>query len=184
MKFCENYQKSWWWLATILFIKTLVGKELTGAVRTFWFLLCVILFHLFAVFAQLFPHLSSLLGDLSDWYPRILTLDSLSVAVQPEHVRAHRPLRSPGVLHLLLLATERERRGLIQCANVFQFHLLNCWTDASKLINPFMHGVHYSGQICNSLKIKYIDKKVIGMIFHLFKCKNKHAKKKKNYFVI
>ncbi len=49
-----------------LFIETLAGKELTAAVRTLWSLLCVTLFHLFAVFAQLFPHFSSLLGDFSD----------------------------------------------------------------------------------------------------------------------
>lgn len=64
--------------------------------------------HLLLVFAQLSPHLSGLPGDVGDGDAGVLCLDPLSAGVEPQHVGAHRPLRTAAVLLLLLLGESKQ----------------------------------------------------------------------------
>lgn len=65
--------------------------------------------HLLLVFAQLSPHLSSLLRDLRDGDAWVLRLDSLAAGVKPKHVGTHRPLGSTSIFLLLLLTLKKEQ---------------------------------------------------------------------------
>lgn len=67
----------------------------------------VLLPHLLLFFAQLSPHLSSLLRDLRDGDTRVLRLDPLATGVEPQHVGTHGPLGAAGILLLLLLQENR-----------------------------------------------------------------------------
>lgn len=71
-------------------------------------------YHLFLLFAELFPHFSSLFRDFGDRDPWVLRFDAVSTGIQPQHVGAHWSLWGVDVLYLFLhISTQTRYDGIV-----------------------------------------------------------------------